>query len=295
MNLDSWRKPVAFSTPGQRADLFKGLPTGPATLAGIVQGILMHEHISTTYGLTLDDEQHAQAHVRSVEDMLDDITRRDPRPLTVARTPGERQVGVCRHFTLMHVAMLRDQGVPARARCGFGTYFMKDKALDHWVTEYWSEDRGRWTLVDSQLDAHQRALFKVDFDPFDVPRDRFLIAGDAWALCRNGKALPQAFGILDMFGLWFVASNVIRDAAALNNREMLPWDVWGGMSRTDAGIDVAFIDRVAALTQEPDAHHDDLRQLYSDPRIAVPATVFNAVLDRPENLSWAVSSPADSP
>lgn len=294
MNLDLWRKPGALSTPGRRADHFKRLPTGPAALAGVVQGMLMHEHISTTYGIALDGAQHAQAHVRSVEDMLDGIVRRDPRPLTDARAPGERQVGVCRHFTLMHVAMLRAEGVPARARCGFAAYFVKDKFLDHWVTEYWSDDQKRWLLVDAQLDAHQCSLFKVDFDPLDVPRDKFLIAGDAWVLCHRGQADPQAFGILGMFGLWFVASNVIRDAAALNNREMLPWDVWGGMSQTDAGIDVAFIDRVAALTQDPDAHHDDLRLLYSDPRVRVPDTVFNAVLGRPEAVA-PLSPLADSP
>ena len=59
-----------------------------------------------------------------------------------------------------------------------------------------------------------------------MPRDHFLVAGDAWRLCRAGKADPAAFGVLDMHGLWFVASNVIRDVAALNNREMLPWDCW---------------------------------------------------------------------
>lgn len=291
MNLDLWRKAGAFSTPGQRAALFKGLPTGPAALAGVVQGILMHQHISTTYGLALDGAQHAQAQVRPVEAMLDGIARRDPRPLTAARAPGERQVGVCRHFTLMHTAMLRNQGVAARARCGFGTYFMKDKALDHWVTEYWNEDRGRWVLVDSQLDAHQRALFKVDFDPLDVPRDRFLVAGDAWARCRKGEADPQAFGILDMFGLWFIASNVIRDSAALNNREMLPWDVWGGMTAVDAELDLAFIDRLALLARNPDEHLDELRAAYDDPRIAVPSTVVNAVLNLPEPVFPAQDSP----
>ena len=82
-------------------------------------------------------------------------------------------------------------------------------------------------LVDAQLDARQRELFKIAFDPLDVPRDQFLVAGDAWQRCRAGKADPTAFGILDMYGLWFIAGNVIRDVAALNDHEMLPWDVLG--------------------------------------------------------------------
>ena len=176
--------------------------------------------------------------------------------------------------------MLRSQGVPARARCGFGAYFEPGKFIDHWVSEYWNESRKAWVLVDPQLDARQRELFKIAFDPLDVPRDRFLVAGEAWRLCRAGKADPQAFGILDMWGSWFIASNVIRDVASLNNHEMLPWDVWGAMTPHDSGLDLPFIDRLAALSQAPDRHFGDLRAVYKDKRVAVPDTVFNAVLNR---------------
>ncbi len=284
MNLDHWREPANYSTAGRHADLFKDLPRGPQALAGVVQGLLMHEHISSAYGLELNADQHAQAHVRSVEGMLEGIADHDPRPLTAARAPGERHVGVCRHFTLMHVAMLRDQGVPARARCGFGAYFEKGMFLDHWVTEYWNGLEGRWSLVDSQLDQRQRELFEITFDPLDVPRDQFLVAGDAWMRCRWAKADPQTFGILDMHGLWFIASNVIRDVAALNNREMLPWDTWGGMTMNDAELDLAFIDRLAAMTLEPDAHLGELSEAYGDKRVSVPGIVFNHVRFRSEQL-----------
>jgi Transglutaminase-like superfamily len=283
MTLDFYRRPVALSDAGTQARLFKDLPRDPAGLAKVVQGLLMHEHVAPAYGLKLSGEQHAQAHVRPVEQMLQAIIRRDPRPLSAARTEGERQVGVCRHFTLMHVAMLRSHGVPARARCGFGAYFEKGKFVDHWVTEYWNEPAKRWILVDAQLDARQRELFKISFDPLDVPRDQFVVAGDGWRLCRAGKADPQAFGILDMHGLWFIAGNVVRDLAALNNREMLPWDVWGPMVRTDDEIDLGLIDHLAELTSEPDAHFAELRAVYdAGPPLSVPPTVFNAVLNRAE-------------
>ena len=147
-------------------------------------------------------------------------------------------------------------------------------------------------LVDSQIDVQQRAKFGIDFDTLDVPRDKFLVAGDAWKLCRDGKADPQAFGVLDMFGLWFIASNVIRDVAALNNREMLPWDVWGGMTRVDAEIDLALhrpAGRTDARTRQ--ARSTSSRAAYGDPRIAVPPTVFNAVLNRPEAVSTVPNSP----
>jgi Transglutaminase-like superfamily len=261
---------------------FAGLPNDPASLASVVQGLLMHEHVAPAYGLKLSAAKHAEAHVRPVEEIVRQIVAHDPRPLTAPRAPGERQVGVCRHFTLLHVAMLRRAGLRGRARCGFGAYFEKGKFIDHWVTEYWNEGRKAWVLVDAQLDARQRELFGIAFDPLDVPREQFLVAGDAWQRCRAGRADPGAFGILDMHGLWFIAGNVIRDVAALNDRVMLPWDVWGAMSPKDDEIDRAFIDRLAALTVEPDRQFGEIRAVYQDPRVTVPATVFNAVRNLPE-------------
>jgi len=263
---------------------FSGLPTDPAALAGVVQGLLMHEHIAPAYGLTLSQAKHAEAHARPVEEIVRQIVAHDARPLSEARAPGERQVGVCRHFTLLHVAMLRRAGLRARARCGFGAYFEKGKHLDHWVTEYWHEGRQAWVLVDAQLDARQREIFAIAFDPLDVPRELFLVAGDAWQRCRAGQLDPKAFGILDMHGLWFIAGNIVRDIAALNNREMLPWDVWGAMRRQDSELDLAFFDRLALVSREPDADVDELSALYGDQRVNVPGTVFNAVLNCPQEV-----------
>lgn len=284
MNVDQWRRATALTNAGRHAPLFNGLPQDVGGLAEVVQGVLLHQHIAPAYGVTLTPAQLEEPHLRGVESMLERIVSHNSRPLFATRPVDERLVGVCRHFTLMHVAMLRTQGVPARARCGFATYFEKGKFLDHWVTEYWNEDHERWVLADAQLDARQRKFLGIDFDPLDVPRDKFLIAGDAWALCRQGRADPGAFGILDMFGLWFIASNVIRDVAALNNHEMLPWDVWGAMTLNEAELDLGFIDRMAALTHEPDRHVDELRRAYEDERIVVPPTVLNAVLNRHEQL-----------
>jgi len=284
MDFDRYSRPIAMSDPGRHTALFSELPRDPGALARTVQGLLIHQHIAPSYGLTLSRDQQAQAHVRAVEKILDDLLTRDGRRLSVERGTNERQVGVCRHFTLLHVAMLRTHGIPARARCGFGAYFEKGKYLDHWVTEYWNERRKCWLLFDAQIDDRQRELFRIEFDTADVSRDQFLVAGDAWQLCRGGKADPSTFGILDMYGLWFIAGNLARDVAALNNREMLPWDIWGAMRQQDGELDLAFFDRLATVSREPDAHVDELSTLYWDERVRVPETVFNAVLGCPQKL-----------
>jgi hypothetical protein len=46
---------------------------------------------------------------------------------------------------------------------------------------------------------------------------------------------------------------------------------------------LAFFDRLAALTRAPDASFEELRTLYDgDDRVLMPATVFNALLSRLE-------------
>ena len=102
------------------------------------------------------------------------------------------------------------------------------------------------------------------------------------------------FGIsfADLYGEWFMAASVIRDLAALNKVETLPWDVWGAMPGPGATPDssqLAYFDRLAALAFGPDANLDELRQLYEgDAGLRVPPIVFNALLQRPEALRYEI-------
>ena len=68
--------------------------------------------------------------------------------------------------------------------------------------------------------------------------------------------------------------------------EMLPWDVWGAMPAPDEAISdekYTLFDRLAELTRDPDAAFAELTAAYvGDARLHVPATVYNAVLNRPE-------------
>jgi hypothetical protein len=266
----------------ERAALFDTLPDDVASLARVVPGLMLHQHIGPAYGEPIAPERQAEAQLRPVDDILTCILKHDGSALTQARPLSRRVVGVCRHFSLLLVAMLKHKNIPARARCGFGSYFETGKFIDHWVAEYWNG--ARWVMVDAQMDAVQRNLFRIDFDPLDVPRDRFLVAGDAWALCRAGKADPDAFGILDMHGWAFIAGNVVRDIAALNDAVMLPWDVWGAMPQLDETPEFALFDKWAELTREPDAHFAQLREIYETDAVKVPPMVFNAVMQQMEDV-----------
>ncbi len=52
--------------------------------------------------------------------------------------------------------------------------------------------------------------------------------------------------------------------------------------------ELGFFDKLAGLTRAPDASFEELRRLYQgDGRLRVPPTVFNALLNRPEEIVTA--------
>ena len=266
-----------MTDPGEHATLFDDLPTDVPALCQVVQGLLLHVFWAERYGEPLSEERQQEVGVRQAARMLTRIREMDERPLTVARPLGKRMVGNCRDFSVLLCAMLRHQGVPARARCGFGAYFEPDRYEDHWVCEYWNEAQARWVLVDAQLDEFQRDALNVPFDPNDTPRDQFLVGGQAWQMCRAGQADPDSFGIFDMHGMWFIRGDLLRDLVSLNRLEILPWDHWGLMSKDEQQLsadDMAVLDRVAELTVaigSDDAVFAEVRALYeNDARLRAP-------------------------
>jgi len=234
-SLAYYAQPGRMTDPGPHAKLLDALPRDLPSLVKALQGVMVHIFWAESYGLALTDERKAEVNLRRVDKQLARIVELDGRPLSEPRPHERKLVGNCRDFGVMLTAVLRHQGVPARARCGFGTYFIPGHYEDHWVGEYWDAAQGRWVLVDAQLDELMLDALKPDFDPLDTPRDRFIVGGTAWQLCRSGAADPDHFGIFDMNGLWFVRGDLLRDFLALNKEEILPRDGgWGYLADLEA-------------------------------------------------------------
>ncbi|MFD7000245.1 transglutaminase-like domain-containing protein [Streptomyces mirabilis] len=273
--MDPYLKQTPYSDPGDALDL-GGLPRDPGQLARVVRDLIIHRGEGPRFAYAIPEERvHEDAESRYAARLLRILAERGDAPLTERRAPAERFVGTCRDFALLHCSLLRATGTAARLRCGFARYFDAYYA-DHWVTEYRLPD-GSWRLADPQV-HHE---YDIDFDPMDVPRDQFLVAGDAWRACREGGADPRRFGVFDLngieglsyHGLWFVRADVLRDLAALNGVELLPWDAWGPEILDDAALDadeLALIDSVAAAGGE-----NELRRLYRDPRLTVPDEIVS--------------------
>ncbi|KMS73211.1 hypothetical protein ACM01_19585 [Streptomyces viridochromogenes] len=270
---DFYLKQTPYSDPGS-LDVSR-LPRDPGELAHVVRDVIIHQGEGERLGYAIPAQRlYEDAESRYVTGILRVLAERGGTSLTGAREPAARFVGTCRDFALLHVSLLRATGTPARVRGGFGTYFVDGFHEDHWITEYRLPDGG-WRLTDPQV-LHP-SYDRLDFDPLDVPRDRFLVAGEAWRACRAGEADPETFGFWSdetLRGMWFVQGSLVLDLACRGGVETLPWDGWEPLAGFgDASLsaaDLALLDAVAA------AHTDeDVRRLCGEPRLAPPREILS--------------------
>jgi hypothetical protein len=273
--LSYYAQPGVMSEVGAYAPLLSQLPGEVPALVSTLQGLVLHVFWAERYGVKLSEERQAEVQIRPASLKLARLLEVDSRPLSEARPPEKRLVGNCRDFSLLLAAMLKVHGTPARARCGFGTYFMPGHYEDHWMTEFWRADEARWVQVDAQLDALQQRVLEIDFDPLDMPAGRFVLAGAAWQLCRRGDANPDDFGIFEWKGWDFIKGNVLRDLLSLNKVEVLPWDSWGLTETRAADFTPEQwdqFDHLAALTLAGNDAFDEVRAVYeNDSLLHIPA------------------------
>ena len=278
-DLDFWRTPGPMTDLGLHADWVAELPDDPVALRDVVAGTVLHPGWVALYEVDVDEAGAGENQLRHADRMLTAARGRVDQPGTTTRAPADRIVGTCRHFTVLHTALLRAKGIPARARCGHAGYFETGKWVDHWVTEWWDPERERWVRTDAQLDDSQQPFLVIDVDRDDLPPGGFLAGGECWQQVRAGEIDGDTCGIFDMWGTWFVRGNAVRDLAALNKVELLPWDDWGIMGeaveRPDEEFDAA-IDELAVATVPAD-DLAELQRLFADDRYSVPATITSYV------------------
>jgi transglutaminase superfamily protein len=204
-----YRRPGPTSDPGRHRDRVLGLPADPEALGAIVRGLLIHNHTADVQGLAFTAERTSHKETVGAGAILDNVIGIDPAPLNQQRPVEQRMFGFCYHFALLHCALLRATGTPARIRCGFAGYFAARHWIDHWVVEYW--DGLGWTLTDPQTGRG------------NLTGDDFQDGVTAWTLCRAGAAQPARYGNGDLWGWDELRGSLINDVAALNKVEVSGW------------------------------------------------------------------------
>jgi Transglutaminase-like superfamily len=255
-----------------QAELCARLGTDPVAICAVAQGLVIEPHDAVAQGIA--EDRRSERDIRSASGILDLLTCLDPAPLHEPRDTHHRILGTCRHFAVLTCALLRLRGIPARARCGFATYFVEGKNVDHWITEYWHGEQRRWVRVDSEILGSGLVA-----DPADLRDGEFLTGGESWQRYRAGSADPALFGVAGVDYAWGVGEirgNAIRDLAALRKIEMLPWDEWGRMvdsyqGRTGPDYDV-LMDAVAGACATDDRAVVD--RTYASEDLAVPEAMI---------------------
>jgi hypothetical protein len=257
-----------YAAPGVLTELgdvpLGGLPDDPVGICRPVHDLVIQPGDAPRDG-------SAENSVRPARDLVARLLELDPAPLDVPRPPERRVIGTCRHFAVLACALLRHRGVAARVRCGFATYFQPGQGLDHWIVEYAGD--GRWVRLDAEILGT-----RVVDRPEDLRPGQFLTGGEAWAMYRRGELDAATFGVYgtENFGPSEIRGNAVKDLAALNKVEMLPWDEWGRMTasyegRAGAGYD-ELIDTIAAVTAADDPAA--VAALYASEDLAVPAALL---------------------
>jgi hypothetical protein len=204
-----YRQPGPTSDPGRHRELVLDLPAGAKTLSTIVRGLLVHNFAAKIRGLPLSAERMSHMQTVGAEAILGNVISLDPSPLGLKRPAERRMVGFCYHFALLHCALLRATGTPARARCGFAGYFEAGRWIDHWVVEYWDGDG--WRLTDPQIGRD------------DLTLDDFHDGLTAWNQCRGRASRPASHGNGELWGWDELRGSLINDVAALNKVEVSGW------------------------------------------------------------------------
>ena len=276
MDVDYYAQPGPLTLlEADQVDLINNLGLDPLGLCRVAQNLFWPPDGPDSGGLS--EAKLAERNTRPATRLLARALELDSSVLTRPRSRDRRVVGTCRHFSVMATALLRAAGVPARARCGFATYFKAPDLrpgakVDHWVTEYWSTEEARWVRIDAEILG-----LGVIPAPEDLAPGQFLTGGEAWRLVRDGSEDPELFGVggTDNWGPAEIRGNLLRDLAALAKVEMLPWDEWGPMrdsydGRTGEDFDV-IMDKLAVACDaaDPAAVH----RAYED--YAVPAVMLD--------------------
>lgn len=268
-----------YAVPGPLTELDGVPPEAVATVAvepisicWPVHGLVIQPTDAAEFHLP--EERLTENQIRPAGELLARLLALDPAPLSLARDdPSKRVVGTCRHFAVLSCALLRHRGIAARVRCGFATYFQPGQGLDHWITEYRDDYARQWTRIDSEV-LGQAVLDR----PEHLRPGQFLTGGEAWLALRRGQIDASRFGVYgtENWGPNEIRGNAVKDLAALNKVEMLPWDEWGRMTdaydgKTGADYD-NLLDTLAAVCSAGDPAA--VANLYTHADLRVPAELI---------------------
>lgn len=244
----------------------------------VVNKILLIDFMDNMKLINVPAQYKDDVNVRAVEDKLKLLLSRKKSSLTDTRKNEEKLLGNCRDTSVLLCAIFRHNGISARVRSGFATFFSPKKKYDHWLCEYWDKEDSRWVKVDGwmyQIQSYEdilppffkAGLKKLSYNPLDVEDKHFIAGGQAWINCEEESDDANNYGTNEkhLRGMWFIRDNMLRDLLCLNKVELLPWDCRGLMSGERKEIlkeDKEILSNVAHLLLDVENNFDEILEFY---------------------------------
>lgn len=258
--LDDYRRYSEVTDPGVHTPLYAALPTDLQDLCARIKQQLIHPLDIGQYpelaGKGSEDET-----LYSVQEMLAELQKRNPRGLVADRKPAERLRVSCRFHALLLASILKSRGIPCRLRVGFASYLSPPGmglSCDHWLCEVWDSSQEKWVLVDP------------DKQLVDVRPGTFQTAGVVWNGVLRGEADPQRYGVWKWWGKEYIKANLLHDFHCINNREPIYWEgcLLARKNLADYGLEEReLLEGIARLLSDVDKNWSTLRAFAADPRL----------------------------
>ena len=258
-----------YTNAGAYLEYFKALPADINKL----RDLLNDQHIHKMRFYRTHPYSLAKCNFNNINFLNDDLTtatsmtaeifRLNPKGFVVGKPDAQKLIITCRYMSILFASVLKAKGIPVRCRAGFAPYIYRDYIVDHWINEYWSEDKQRWIKIDPDVRDHTRTCDQ-NVNLYDIGAE-FEYSADLWLKARSGElenlnmyTKNSRFKNIDVF-----AWQLFLDFYALMNIELpyhaSPEFIYRENFYTITKQDYEEIDRLAKFMQKPDENFELLK------------------------------------
>lgn len=240
-----------LTDPGENEYMLQSLPDDINEMSEIanVQGV----HITMLSQWKIPRAEWKLAHAdHDIKDILDTLKTKGSGKLTKDRKLEDRVLGACTKESIFSTAMLKAKGIPSRIRVGYltnlysgdnaiefwrnvnkygnlnpsdsaafdqFTLYMKkiNKAIEHWVTEYWDVNTKTWKVLDIRPEYLQSYGLDVNYH---LPDMYFEFGHEAWLVRNDSTFINDAYSEGDLDGKSHIRYQMLLDFYSLLNHDV---------------------------------------------------------------------------
>lgn len=272
--LEFYKKTSIYTNYGPYKKYFCSLPDDLNELTKLINNQYIHRKV--LYKAYLENnklkEEYPWYKYRLHDDILltapaitAELFRLESQGFTMERENKHKVIITCRYASVLLSSILKAKGYAARVRSGFSTLIFENENIDHWVVEYFNEEKRKWIMIDADiLDSN---IIK-NYNNTNVSKKEFYTAAQAWLDVRSGKADCDIFVHgSHLKGLNMLARTLFFDFHALMNDEISYLFFPTYISEDDEFFNLSIddlkeLDDLAELMLSPDKNFDELRYIF---------------------------------